>query len=114
MFKDKIKALVKTKTEGNNKKNIENLVVFLVLLIVTVIAINTIWGKEETSVEENTSNSYKTLAENLDKNITSNNNEVTEYNLQDELEDILAKIDGVRKGTSTYYIFRNKSSSCYV
>lgn len=114
MFKDKIKALVKTKTEGNNKKNIENLVMFLVLLIVTVIAINTIWGKEETSTEENTSNSYKTLAENLDKNITSNNKEVTEYNLQEELEDILAKIDGVRKCTSINYIFRNKSSSCNV
>ena len=73
MFKEKIKTLVKTKTEGNNKKNIENLVMFLVLLIVTVIAINTIWGKEETNAEENTSNSYKTLAENLDKTVTSNN-----------------------------------------
>jgi len=108
MFKDKLKALVKTKTEGNNKKNIENLVVFLILLIVTVIAINTIWGNEETNAEENTSNSYKILAENLDKNITSNNKEVTEYNLQEELEDILAKIDGVRKSTSINYIFRDK------
>lgn len=108
MFKEKIVALVKAKTEGNNKKNIENLVVFLVLLIVTVIAINTIWGKEETNAEENTSNSYKVLAESLDKNITSNNSKVTEYNLQEELEDILAKIDGVRQCTSINYIFRNK------
>jgi len=108
MFKEKIVALVKAKTEGNNKKNIENLVVFLVLLIVTVIAINTIWGKEETNAEENPSNSYKVLAESLDENIKSNNEEVTEYNLQEELEDILAKIDGVRKRKSTYYIFTNK------
>jgi len=114
MFKEKIVALVKAKTEGNNKKNIENLVVFLVLLIVTVIAINTIWGKEETNAEENTSNSYKVLAESLDENIKSNNEEVTEYNLQEELEDILAKIDGVRKRKSAYYIFTNKYGSCDV
>ena len=37
MFKNKIKSLVVRKTTGNNKKTIENLVVFLVLLIVTII-----------------------------------------------------------------------------
>ena len=38
MFKDKfknIKSIIIKKTDGNNKKNIENLVVFLVLLIIT-------------------------------------------------------------------------------
>ena len=39
MLKEKIKNFVTKKTEGNNKKNIENLVVFLILLIITVIAI---------------------------------------------------------------------------
>jgi len=96
MLKDKMKNFIKAKTEGNNKKNIENLVMFLVLLIVTVIAINTIWGKEESSTQEENTNSYKILAENSDKNITSNSGEETEYNLQEELEDILSKIDGVR------------------
>ena len=46
LFKEKLKNLISKKTEGNNKKNIENLLVFLVLLIITVIAINTIWGKD--------------------------------------------------------------------
>lgn len=73
------------------------------MLIVTIIAINIIWGKDETPKNEN--DSYKTLAENLDKNIVSNNEEKTEYNLQKELEDILSKIDGVRKSTSINYIF---------
>ena len=40
MFKEKIKELVEKKTSRNNKKTIENLVVFLVLLIITIISIN--------------------------------------------------------------------------
>ena len=96
MFNDKIK-LLKTKfikeTEGNNKRKIENLLVFLVLLIITVIAINTIWG-EETKQEEN-DNSYKQLA--LDNKISSNNQEKDEYNLEQRLEDILYKMSGVGK-----------------
>ena len=44
MIKKKIQEFIKKKTEGNNKKNIENLFVFLVLLIITVIAINVIWS----------------------------------------------------------------------
>lgn len=98
MFKDKfknIKSIIIKKTDGNNKKNIENLVVFLVLLIITVIAINTIWGtdKEETKSKD-TNTAYKQLADSLD---SSNNKELEEYNLEEELEDILSKIAGVGK-----------------
>ena len=47
----KFKESISKQKEQNNKKNIENLVVFLILLIITIIAINTIWGgkKEETN-----------------------------------------------------------------
>ncbi len=98
MFKDKlknIKSIIIKKTDGNNKKNIENLVVFLVLLIITVIAINTIWGndKDETKSKD-TNSTYKQLADSLD---SSNNKELEEYNLEEELEDILSKIAGVGK-----------------
>lgn len=98
MFKDKfknIKGIIIKKTDGNNKKNIENLVVFLVLLIITVIAINTIWGndKEETKSKD-INTTYKQLADSLD---SSNNKELEEYNLEEELEDILSKIAGVGK-----------------
>ena len=99
MFKDKLdnlKELFKKKTEGNNKKNIENLVVFLIILIITIIAINTIWGdKEKTKPEMN--NSYKELADNIDNKINSNNKEFNEYNLEENLEKILGKISGVGK-----------------
>ena len=92
MLKEKIKNFISKKTEGNNKKNIENLVVFLILLIITVIAINMIWGKDEEQIEEQAS--YKVLASQ-----TENGNiiEESEYDLQTELEDILCKMDGIGK-----------------
>ena len=102
MFKDKIesfKNMMLKKTEGNNKRNIENLVVFLILLIITIIAINIIWGdkKEEAKSQESNETSYKQLAENLDSKINSNNKEFNEYNLEQSLEDILSKMAGVGK-----------------
>ena len=92
MLKEKIKNFISKKTEGNNKKNIENLVVFLILLIITVIAINMIWGKEEEQAEEQSS--YKVLAS---KTENSNIIEEDEYDLQVELEDILSKMEGIGK-----------------
>lgn len=90
MLKEKIKKFISKKTEGNNKKNIENLVVFLILLVITIIAINTIWNKEQEDEEFNT---YKVLANNeiSDSNIIDTN----EYDLENKLEDILSKMNGV-------------------
>lgn len=95
MLKNKIKSLVVKKTEGNNKKTIENLIVFLVLLIVTIIAINVIWGKEDKEEKKNEPNiDSKVLAENVK---SENIKETGAYNLEQELEDILSKIEGVGK-----------------
>ena len=98
MLKDKIekiKAKFIKQTEGNNKKNIENLLVFLVLLIITVIAINVIWGDDNKEVkQEGINTSYKQLAQTTDN---GNNQETDEYNLEESLEDILSKISGVGK-----------------
>lgn len=93
MFKDKVKSLIIKKNNENNKKTIENLIVFLVLLIVTIVAINIIWGKddEKESKQEETN---KVLAQNLN---VSNIEEKDTYNLEQELEDILSKIDGAGK-----------------
>lgn len=93
-----LKMKLLKKTNGNNKKSIENLVVFLLLLIITVIAINTIWGND--SKKSDNSSSYKTLAKDTEKEnilITSNIMDKNEYNLQEDLEDILSKIEGVGK-----------------
>lgn len=98
MFDEKIKnfkALVKSKTQENdNKKKIENLVVFVVLLIITVIAVNVILGdnkKPDTNNSQN--NAYKQLAS--ETQIYSNISESSEYNLEEELENTLSKISGV-------------------
>lgn len=92
-FKELFENFMK-KEKTNNKKNIENLVVFLILLIITIVAINTIWGnnKEEESEEKN---SYKTLADVSNSNTSSNNLVSEEYNLKEELKDILSKIEGI-------------------
>ena len=101
MFKntlEKLKVKFIKETEANNKKKIENLLVFLTLLIITIISINVIWGedKEKTEEKDNT-NSYKQLAQSVDNNINSNIKEGDEYNLEQSLEDILCKISGVGK-----------------
>lgn len=101
MFKDKLEILrakFNKESEGNNKRKIENLVVFLILLIITIIAINTIWGdKKEEVKQDDTNSSYKQLAESIDNNVNSNNQKLSEYNLEQSLEDILSKIAGVGK-----------------
>lgn len=95
MIKEKIKSLVKKKTSGDNKKTLENLIVFLVLLIITVIAINIIWGKENNNEKQSPiDDSYKVLAYNKNE---SNNSQDSEYNLEKKLENILSKISGVGK-----------------
>lgn len=89
---EKLKNIFIKKSEGNNKKRIENLVVFLVLLIITIIAINTIWG--EKSKKDSSNSTYKQLADtnsNVNSNIGTNN----EYNLEENLKQILSKISGV-------------------
>ena len=93
MFKEKIKSFIIKKTNEDNKKNIENLIMFLILLVITVVAINIIWGKDEKNVDDD--NSYKVLAdyENNNSNILDD----PEYDLEEKLEDILSKMQGVGK-----------------
>lgn len=111
MVKEKIKSLVEQKTKGNTKKTIENLIVFLILLIVTIVSINLIWGEEkkQDNIDDPDKESYKVLAEEVN---SSNISKETTYNLEEKLENTLSKISGVRKSTSINYIFRNKSGCC--
>lgn len=120
MFKEqmnKIKSLFAKEKEGvgdvkKDKRKIENLVAFLVILIITLIAINMILKEENNnSNNESTTSQYKELAENSDLQNDSNpsNNE-----LEEKLQNILESIVGVRKGKCTNYIFTNKRSCCHV
>ena len=95
MIREKIKSLGKKEGGGDRKKTIENLVVFLVLLVITIISINVIWGKENASNNKKTEQEgYKVLAQEINESNISQN---AEYNLESKLEDILSKISGVGK-----------------
>ena len=97
MFKDKIKKFFKNKenVKGNENKKVENLVFFVIISIITIVIINYIWSGSKTDnkqVNENTNVNNKRLA-----NVTEEKNEVVEdtNNLEEKLEEILAKIQGV-------------------
>lgn len=85
MLKEKLSKIFKD--DGNNKKKTENLVFILVILIVTVVAINVIWKDEDTS-EKTSNTNNKQLA--LKENITTKT-----LTLEEKLENILSKILGV-------------------
>lgn len=89
MLKEKFNKIFKD--DGNNKKKTENLVFLLIILVVTVIAINTIWKDEGKNIDTiNNTNNIK-LASNLDeKQIEKTNN-----SLEEKLEYILSNISGV-------------------
>lgn len=87
-MKDKLNKLFKG--EGDNKKKIENLIFLLVVLVITIIAINSIWKDDK---KEEYTNSNKQLA-NID---TNNSNNDSEESLETKLESILSKISGVGK-----------------
>ena len=93
MLKEKISkiknSLIKADGSSNNKKTIENLVVFIILLIVTVVMINYIWnGKEKGKTQKQNLVGAKTLAEEPEKSQVDDD-------MESKLENILSKIKGV-------------------
>lgn len=93
MLKEKLKQLT-SKMEGeDNKKKIESLVFFLIILIVVLFAINLIWNDDKEK-EKSTDGNKKLAVEENTINTTSIN---TKDTLTKELEDILQKINGVGK-----------------
>ena len=64
MLTDKLKSLIVEGEQKDSKKKIENVVVLILILIITIIAINTIWnGKDkENTTPEQTTMSGKQLA----------------------------------------------------
>ena len=111
MFKEqmnKLKSLIvkNENIEGKkDKSKIENLVFFLVVLILTLIIINTI-TKNSTSKKQNTTDSaYKELAK--ETIISTSENSYTD-DLEKKLEEILKTISGV--GNANVLVTYSKSS----
>ena len=100
MFIDKLKKMFSNKEgeeDGNNKRKLENIFAFVIILIVTIIAINFILndGKSE-KIESNDPN--KRLATTQDTNTSNDTSETEEKDeLVKNLENILSKINGVGK-----------------
>ena len=92
----KFKDFFSLNKEGNNKRKIENLVVFIVILIITIIFINTIWNDDEE--EKLQSNTDKVLAQSEIEDIEENISQSTE--LEEKLQSILQNIQ------STFNLFR--------
>ena len=93
---EKIKSLIIKKTEKNNKKTIENLVVFVVILIVTIIAINMIWKDDKNNNLKSERNSLDITE--IKSSISENIKESSDQNdIELKLENILSQIDGVGK-----------------
>ena len=101
-----INNLEKQGNVGNDKRKIENLVFFVILLILTIVIINFIWnGNKEVNKKETTNDTTKQLATTglngknsdiesvgLDENGEGSD---STKNLENKLKNILSKIEGV-------------------
>lgn len=87
-YLEKVKNIF-SKKEGEKKKNLENLFVFILILIITIIIINTILKEDENIINKEDNNTK--LAETIQstKESTKEENDMTK-----KLEDILSRING--------------------
>ncbi len=96
MLKEKLKSIMVKEEQKDTKKKIENMVVLVIIVIITIIAINTIWNKEEkkdTKIQKETT----TLTKQLASKETGVENVEEEQEIQTKLENILSNITGVGK-----------------
>jgi len=96
MFSDKLKKFFNQNNEeqsGNDKKKIENLVFFVIILIITIVIINIVWNGNKKTNNEGSNVTSKQLA--VDNQTNSNNEINIGQDLEQRLEKILSKIQGV-------------------
>ena len=91
MLIEKIKNFINKNQELNRKKTIENLVVFVIILIIVLLSINVIWNKDKKEDNKSTIDENKKLAT-IEENSKDDNSLTSE-----KLENILSKINGVGK-----------------
>lgn len=92
LWKERIKGFLAKKEPGEKRKT-ENLIVFLIILVITVICINVIWKGEETEELVPKDNNIK-LAQTSYANQEESIN-IQESNLEKRLEEILKKMSGI-------------------
>ena len=91
----KDKLLAKVGGKNGNKKSVENLVFFVIILIVTIIFINYIWKGDNKEKKQNTKSDL--LADNSLEMQTCNGEDVSDSsaNLEKKLENLLRNLNGV-------------------
>ena len=91
MLRDKLKFL-KPQEEGNDKKKIENLVFFVIILIITIIAINIVWSDNDSKKKskDNINDTTKQLA-------STTMETSSDIGLEQKLKNILETIQAVGK-----------------
>lgn len=91
----KDKLLAKVGGKNGNKKSVENLVFFVIILIVTIIFINYIWKGDNKEKKQNTKSDL--LADNSLEMQTCNGEDVSDSsaNLEKKLENLLKNLNGV-------------------
>lgn len=113
MFKDKLKKFfIKNKEdEGKekNKRKVENLVVFAIILIITIISINLIWNGDKKEETKNDTTASKILAKNNETNLEQQVDGTISNELEIKLKNILSKIQGV--GEVEVFINYSESSA---
>lgn len=92
-WKEKIKESFKNNGVDQKRKT-ENLVVFLIILIITVICINVIWKEDKTEDSIPKDNNVK-LAQTTSHIEEGEDITINESNLEKRLEEILKKMNGV-------------------
>lgn len=111
MLGEKLKKMF-SKNECNNKKKIENIMVFIVILAITIIAINYIWNGDKQSKSSNT------VPEAEGRNdVVQVSSEINYDENEEKLANILSNISGVGKvkvlltysETSTYVPIYNEN-----
>lgn len=111
MLSEKLKKIF-PKNDGNNKKKIENILVFIVILAITIVAINYIWNGDESSKSSN----EVPEAENTNSVVQVSTDTSNDEN-EEKLANILSNIEGVGKvkvlltysQTSTYVPIYNEN-----
>ena len=109
---EKIKKMF-SKQNGNSKKKIENIAVFIVILIVTIVLVNYIWNGEKNKDTTNT-----VPKANEENEIVQVSKEINEDETEKKLANILSNIEGVGKvkvlltysETSTYVPIYNENT----
>lgn len=116
MFRDKLKffkpiEISPTGDVKTDKKKIESLVFFIVVLIITIIAINLIWKDDKKDKTNDSEGDYTKKLATIETNAEPSTDEDTNKdNLEKKLKNILEKIQGVGK----VEVFINYSESSEV